>query len=280
MKEFLKRFIPGSQTIHLKYKVKPAPRFGHGKPPHSLLKNIIEKNSDGYAGLLNEVLKFEGQYAELDRQLHGSLSGVSIWNNGYLPGLDTMILYTMIATHQPSNYVEIGSGYSTLVASQAINNSDLQTRILCIDPKPRHSVEKVADQIIYEPIEDCDLDEILSLQDGDILFFDGSHMILPNNDCTIFFLEILPFLKSGVVVQIHDIYLPYDYPQFMCDRFYSEQYGLAIYLMSNPSKYRILSPNYYISHDEYLSSIISKLWLNSNLKKAEKHGGSFWFEIV
>ena len=94
-----------------------------------------------------------------------------------------------------------------------------------------------------------------------------------------FFLEILPKLKKGVIVHIHDIYLPYDYPQFMCDRFYSEQYGLAMYLLANSDKYQTILPNYFITEDKELSSIIEPIWNHSNLNDVERHGGSFWFKI-
>jgi len=92
-------------------------------------------------------------------------------------------------------------------------------------------------------------------------------------------LEILPRLKKGVIVHIHDIYLPYDYPQFMCDRFYSEQYGLAMYLLANPKKYDTILPNYFIFEDKELSDFISPIWNHDNLKKVEKHGGSYWIRI-
>ena len=108
---------------------------------------------------------------------------------------------------------------------------------------------------------------------------DGSHRILPNSDSMVFFLEVLPKIPKGVIVHLHDIYLPYDYPQFMCDRFYSEQYGLAMYLLANIQKYKPLLPNYFISQDKALSSIIDSIWDHPNLEDLERHGGSFWFTI-
>jgi hypothetical protein len=92
-------------------------------------------------------------------------------------------------------------------------------------------------------------------------------------------MEILPRLKKGVIVHIHDIYIPYDYPQFMCDRFYSEQYGLAMYLLANPTKYKSLLPNYFISEDKELSSHIESIWDTASTKNIERHGGSYWIQI-
>jgi hypothetical protein len=134
--------------------------------------------------------------------------------------------------------------------------------------------------MIRKPFENIDFDIAGELDANDVLFIDNSHRILPNSDSLVFFLEILPRLKRGVIVHIHDIYLPYDYPQFMCDRFYSEQYGLAIYLMANPEKYETILPNYFISEDKELSEMIAPIWDHENLRDVEQHGGSYWIRIA
>jgi hypothetical protein len=65
----------------------------------------------------------------------------------------------------------------------------------------------------------------------------------------------------------------------MCDRFYSEQYGLAMYLLANPEKYDTILPNYFIFEDKELSDLISPIWDHVNLNGVEKHGGSYWIRI-
>lgn len=92
-------------------------------------------------------------------------------------------------------------------------------------------------------------------------------------------MELIPFLKKGVIVHIHDIYLPYDYPQFMCDRFYNEQYMLAAFILANPIKYKTILPCYFISEDIELAKTISPVWSHTNLTNVEKHGGSYWLMI-
>lgn len=144
---------------------------------------------------------------------------------------------------------------------------------------PRAEIDNLADQVIREPFENINLNILDDLNEIDILFVDNSHRILPNSDSMVFYLEILPKLKKGVIVHIHDIYLPYDYPQFMCDRFYTEQHGLAMFLLANPAKFETLLPNYFISEDTELAKHISPMWNHKNLEKVEKHGGSFWFKI-
>ena len=201
------------------------------------------------------------------------------WNNGFLPGLDIIGIYTMINEFRPNKYYEIGSGNSTKVANKAIQDLKLQTDIVSIDPVPRAEIDKISNTVIRKPLEEISIDLVEELEENDILFIDNSHRILPNSDCTVLFLEIFPRLKKGVIVHIHDVYLPYDYPQFMCDRFYSEQYGLAIFVMSNPKRYQPLLPNYYISENKSLAKTIELIWNHPNLKDVERHGGSFWLRI-
>ena len=65
----------------------------------------------------------------------------------------------------------------------------------------------------------------------------------------------------------------------MCDRFYSEQYGLMMFLLANPEKYKCIFPTYFVSEDKELASILNPLWEKEELKNAERHGGSFWIQI-
>lgn len=190
-------------------------------------------------------------------------------------------IYGMIAYYQPKNYIEIGSGNSTKIARKSIIDNHLQTKITSIDPFPRAQIDHLSDNVIRKPFEQFEnLESIIdTLQENDILFIDNSHRVFPNSDAMVTFMELLPRLRKGVVVHIHDIYLPYDYPQFMCDRFYNEQYFLAAFLMANPTKYCTLLPNYFISEDSELSQILAPIWLHPNLQNVERHGGSFWLQI-
>jgi hypothetical protein len=190
-----------------------------------------------------------------------------------------MALYTIIVETKPKRYVEVGSGNSTKVAHKAVMDHVLSTKITSIDPYPRAEIDRLAHEIVRKPFEQIDARWLAELEAGDILFIDNSHRILPNSDAMVFFLETLPALKPGVIVHIHDIYLPYDYPQFMCDRFYSEQYGLAIAVLANPQRYQSIFPAYFISEDAALSASISGIWNHPNTQGVERHGGSFWLKI-
>lgn len=274
------RFLnPKFQTLFLEYKVNFKPRYGHGNPPHKELFKIINSNRNSYKSFLDKALTYkESIWSIQDFKTETDISKPT-WNNGFLPGLDIIGIYTMLSEYKPKKYIEIGSGNSTKVAFKAKNDQGLKTEIISIDPMPRAEIDNLADQVIREPFENINLNILDDLNENDILFVDNSHRILPNSDSMVFYLEILPKLKKGVIVHIHDIYLPYDYPQFMCDRFYTEQYGLAMFLLANPAKFETLLPNYFISEDAELAKHISPMWNHKNLEKVEKHGGSFWFKI-
>jgi hypothetical protein len=274
------RFLnPKFQNLFLDYPVNMQPRYGHGKPPHSLLYDIINANREQYTTILESTKKYVDAIQSIKKS--GAEQDVKqpTWNNGFLPGLDIVMLYTILAEKQPKKYVEVGSGNSTKVAHKVKNDLGLAMEITSIDPMPRAEIDELSDQIVREPFENIDWDAFLRLEAGDVLFIDNSHRMLPNSDATVFFLEVMPQLKPGVIVHIHDIYIPYDYPQFMCDRAYSEQYGLMIYLLANPEKYIALCPNYFISEDKSLSEIIGDIWKHENLQGVEQHGGSFWLQI-
>ncbi len=280
LKEIYRFLHPGFKTLFLEYHVDFKPRYGHGKPPHHKLNEIIAANSDVYADNLRLMLSFKDNLQSIKQSNIETNADNPAWNNGFLPGLDIAGIYTMLAKYRPARYVEVGSGNSTKVAFKAKKEQNLPTEIISIDPFPRAEIDHLANRIIRRPFEDLDFNPILSgFQPGDILFIDNSHRILPNSDAMVFFLEVLPRLPKGVIVHIHDIYLPYDYPQFMCDRFYSEQYGLAMYLLADPKRYKTILPNYYISEDAALSGIPGPLWDHPNLERVERHGGSFWLEI-
>jgi hypothetical protein len=274
------RFLhPRFQNLFLDYRVQFQPRYGHGKPPHPELYSIIDKQRNNYVEFLRIALSYKSFIHTILPSGKEQDPQKPIWNNGFLPGLDIIGIYTLIAHFKPQHYLEIGSGNSTKVAFKAKQEQSPATRITSIDPMPRVEIDTLSDKVIRKPFEATDLTLIEALRENDILFVDNSHRILPNSDAMVFFMEILPRLKKGVIVHIHDIYLPYDYPQDMCDRFYSEQYGLAFYLLANPEKFEVLLPNYFISEDAHLSSFISPMWDHPNLKGVERHGGSFWLRI-
>lgn len=130
--------------------------------------------------------------------------------------------------------------------------------------------------MIRAPLEACDLAPFWALKPGDMLFLDGSHRCFTNSDVTVFFLDILPHLPSGILIGIHDIYLPYDYPQTWLARGYSEQYLLAVYLLSKGLTCQIEFPTLFLCHDASLQPAMARLWRTLETP-VEHRGSAFWF---
>lgn len=279
IKQFYRFLHPRFQNLFLEYRVDLKPRYGHGNGPHPELNELISAGRKGYAEWLQKALSYRDFLVQVKDLKAENDPSKPAWNNGFLPGLDMVMLYTFLAEGKPARYVEVGSGNSTKLAYKTKMDQGLDTVLTSIDPMPRAEIDVLADKVLRRPLESIDLDLILGLEEGDILFIDNSHRVLPNSDAMVFFMEVLPRLKKGVIVHIHDVYLPYDYPQFMCDRFYSEQYALAINLMANPGRYEVLMPNYFVSEEPELASLLAPLWEHEGLPAVERHGGSFWLRI-
>lgn len=280
LRSLAKALHPRYQTLHLEYPVEMRPRYGHGRPPHPQLLEIIERDRPVYREQLEKALRFRDNFfsiADASVERDPARPG---WNNGFLPGLDMVMLYTFLADGQVHRYVEIGSGNSTKVAHLARTDHRLDFSITSIDPAPRAEIDQLADTVLRRPFEQDDHSWLAQIAAGDIVFVDNSHRVFPNSDATVFFLEILPRLPVGTIVHVHDVFLPYDYPQEMCDRYYSEQYLLAAMLLANPEKYRTLMPAYFASGDADLRNILEPLWADPRMPKVEQHGGAYWFRIA
>lgn len=279
LKSLAKTLLARYQTLHLEYPVDMRPRYGHGKPVHPGLYEIINGGRAGYAGLLARALALRESFVTIADASSEQDPSRPAWNNGFLPGLDIVMLYTLLVTGNPRRYVEIGSGNSTRVAHLARTDHHLSFSITSIDPHPRAEIDRLADTVLRIPFEKDKLDWVRELEQGDVVFVDNSHRVFPNSDATVFFLDVLPYLRPGVIVHIHDVFLPADYPQDMCDRYYSEQYMLAAILLANPEKYRTLMPNFFVSEDPELRRILDPLWTDLRMPAVERHGASYWIEI-
>jgi hypothetical protein len=116
------------------------------------------------------------------------------------------------------------------------------------------------------------------LEAGDILYFDGSHRVFTNSDVTTLFLDIMPRLKSGVLVHIHDVFWPSDYPPDWNERFYSEQYILGAMLLCPSPPFRVELPNAFISDDPDLYAVAAKFPCFER-PDAQTDGWSFWVSM-
>jgi hypothetical protein len=183
----------------------------------------------------------------------------------------------MLATERPRRYLEIGSGYSTKLARRAIRDQGLATKMTSIDPFPRAQIDALCDTVVRRALEDADLALFDELEAGDVLFFDGSHHSFMSSDGVVLFLDVLPRLRPGVIVHIHDIFLPYDYPASWSDRYYTEQYLLAVALLAPGCRWETLFPSQFVMRDQRLSGLAVELF-----GERARAGGaaSYWMRIT
>jgi predicted O-methyltransferase YrrM len=194
----------------------------------------------------------------------------------FCPG-DAVLLYAMIRSHKPRRIVEIGSGASTQIGLLACarNGSGAYT---CIEPYPDERVLKLATvgeiDLRVEPVQTTPFSVFEALEAGDILFIDSTHVVKTGSDVVHEFLQIVPRLKSGVIVHVHDIFLPFEYPRsWVVEKqiFWTEQYLLTALLADNPG-YQMLIPNQAAGHVPEV-----RAQFEAAFPGVPPGGGSFWF---
>lgn len=270
--------LDGRSSLVLNYptSAENRPRYGYGRPTHPELQELISRNDDAYEKVLEAILSRREALSRIPSALDGDREPT--WRNPYLPALDGAALYTFLCDRQPSRYVEIGSGNSTRFVARAKRDCGLATEIVSIDPYPRAEVEALCDTSIRAPLETVDLSIFDKVAQGDIVFMDGSHRVFMNSDAVVFFLDVLFRLPPGVLVGVHDIYLPDDYDPWEADDFYSEQYLLALVLLADPGKLRIVLPADYVEKHSRLRRVLDPLWNEPALSGADHYGCAFWIE--
>ena len=164
--------------------------MGGGKPANQPLNAIIEKGRERYKVLLESTHEYFDNLKSIRKSDENSDALAPAYNNGFLPGMDIAMIYTIIRENKPNRYVEVGSGNSTKVAAKAKRDSGIDMEIISIDPMPRAEIDQLANTIVRAPFENSEISLFSELGENDIVFIDNSHRILPNSDATVFFMEV------------------------------------------------------------------------------------------
>jgi hypothetical protein len=196
------------------------------------------------------------------------------FDNVFFNGFDAAVYYALIRHLRPQRIIEIGGGYSTQLAAKTLARNG-KGRLTCIEPYPEARLldANLDVELIQQPVEQIGVDFFSSLDAGDILFIDSSHAVKFGSDVCYEFLEVLPRLKPGVWIHVHDIFFPHDYPaEWLLERrmALNEQYLLEAFLAFNQSFATQLA-NYWICLDH--PEVASRLWSN-------KSASSFWMKRV
>lgn len=239
---------------------------------------MIDWNVEGQLATAERV----GNYVEELRDVpvdHAPGTPEYCWNNGMWNNADALVQYGLIRDLKPRRVVEIGCGWSSLLLQRALDRNQTPCQVMQIEPYPNTTLSSLfpKDWQLYQmPLQRAPFEIFESLQTDDICFYDGSHCSKPASDVNWFFFEILPRLAPGVVIHLHDIFLPDDYPDpwiFERGQTWNEQYLLQAFLMNNHD-YKILIANAFLSktNPETLEGFyrgVQPYW-----------GGSFWMQKV
>ena len=220
-------------------------------PENPVILGIDFNDASHQAILRQSFPKYCPQY-DYPEKLEESESLESFFTqNSQFSWLDSRALFVLLQSWRPSRFLEVGSGYSTLLAADVnLRFLDGKMDITCIEPYPRPFLIRGfpgLGRLVRQKVQDIPLAEFESLESGDVLFIDSSHVSKTGSDVNFLYFEVLPRLKPGVLIHIHDISLPLDYPrEWVIDenRSWNEQYLLRALLMYSSAFEVIFSCNY------------------------------------
>jgi predicted O-methyltransferase YrrM len=197
-------------------------------------QNFLKFDLDEHLRFIENINNFVNEFNDSE------LAGIIV--NSSFGSIDAEILYSMVRKNKPKKIIEIGGGISSKIISNAVRKNNLEKnscKYICVEPFPTkiliETIHELGD-LIKKKVEDVEINLFESLGENDILFIDSSHVVKPFNDVYFVFFKVLPFLKKGVLVHFHDIYLPAEYPITNITKynyFWNEQYMLHSFLLFN-----------------------------------------------
>lgn len=206
------------------------------------------------------------------------------FGNGAYDAGDAEALYALLRTRKPKRLIEVGSGHSTRIAKAALaanraEDSEYACRHVCIEPYEMDWLERLDVEVVRKRVEQTDLALFGELEAGDVLFIDSSHVIRPFGDVLFLYQQVIPRLKPGVLVHVHDVFTPRDYPERWLRqerRLWNEQYLLETLLAHSP-RYRVVLALNWMRH-RHPEAFYRAFPVGENLETHEP--GALWFEVV
>ena len=230
---------------------------------------------------LDLLAKFEYNEELLGFPVNKASENEFYYDNASYESGDAEFLYNIVRHFKPKRIIEVGSGNSTLMVRNAISNNKIDNSSyicdhICIEPYEQPWLENLEVELIREKVECVDKSFFQKLEANDILFIDSSHIIRPQGDVLFEYLELLPTLKSGVLIHVHDIFSPKDYKDEWINshRLWNEQYLLEAFLTFN-SEFRIIGGLNYLTHN-YRKELAAKCPIFA--KQEGREPGAFWMQ--
>jgi hypothetical protein len=242
------------------------------RPPYHALEPLFATAEPTFLALLEAM----NRHADDLHRIGGNSPPEPRWDQDWFPRLDAAAAYVFVRQARPERIVEVGSGHSTRFMARAVRDGELATVVTSIDPAPRADIEGAGVMLIRSTAQAASLTHFSALSSGDVLFIDSSHILMPGTDADMLLNHVMPTLPRGVMVHIHDVFLPDDYPPEWDWRGYNEQLGVATLIQGRG--YRILwSSHYAVTRmaDAVAASVAGELEL-----KAGAFESSLWLVKV
>ena len=198
------------------------------------------------------------------------------FENNFYSYADGIFYYLMLRNLCPHKVIEIGSGFSSALLLD-VNENIFHSEIECtfIEPYTKrlrsllHEKDKI--HIIEKNLQEVEYTVFESLQAGDILFIDSTHVVKTGSDVNYLFATILPHLSEGVYIHFHDVFYPFEYPRewVIKGKAWNEDYMLRSFLQYNSAFEIVLWNDYLIKKNrDYFKEHMPLCLKNS--------GGSIW----
>jgi hypothetical protein len=232
------------------------------QPPYPAIERLFEAAEADFIAVLDAV----------DRHAAALESLKSLFEQSWFPSLDAAVAYALVRERKPQHIIEVGSGHSTRVLSRALGGVG---EIVAIDPAPRADIIDLPGvRVVPSTLQAAPAGVFDGLRAGDALFIDSSHILMPGSDVDILLNRVLPAAPAGVLVHIHDIFLPFDYPPKWGWRAYNEQQGIVPLLTTGA--YKPLFSSAWAERrlaDRLAASVVSRL-----PRPADALPASLWLE--
>jgi hypothetical protein len=201
--------------------------------------------------------------------------------NGFFSWGDAFVLSALIRRDKPANIVEVGSGFSSAVILDTLNQTGLKSNVTLVDPYPQRlqsllmpeDLDRVS--ILESNVQDVPIDVFDQLTAGDICFIDSSHVAKVGSDVTYLFLKVLPKLRSGVLIHVHDVFYNASYPMpwIQEGHAWNESIILRAFLTGN-TRVEVIAFN------DYAASVCPDLFLGRHADFATRPGSGFWMRSL
>jgi hypothetical protein len=243
----------------------------------------IELDRSRQRELVEELLKYGGDFKPPANAEEARAAGARFYtSNGLFKELDAYIYHGMLRHKKPARIVEVGAGFTSVLAMDVCEKHVRPVpRMTLTDPDSerlhgllRGSVPEYV-SMVAKPVQEVEMNLFLELGAGDFLFVDSSHVAKIGSDVNFLFFEVFPRLKKGVIIHVHDIFWPFEYPQSWLreGRCWNEAYLLRA-LLSDSRRYRILCSSSYLASQE--RDLLKKFpgWVSP------EQSSSIWLEVA